>query len=726
MIFLIEWWEKVHNEISESEGYDYWPSEHERSESDFVDSENDAYDTVEEDDVIFVTSSVQENLGFMPNQSALVCVSSDSHNDTESLYSASSYDSTDHSKKQRFPEFNTEKDMACPSLKKNLIFATKEILRDAIRQYRRVERFSMSFKKNDNRRVHVVCSKWSCSWGCKLGFKNHCRPFISLDGCFLKGYYQGYILAAVGIDANDCIYPIAATVVESENRDSWQWFLQLLGEYLDMVNSHHVTFMSDKQKNVEGYKGKALKDTLWKAARATTVRDFDRAMSEIRGMSEDACNWLKSKDAAIWSKSHFSTRSKCDLLLNNFSEFFNKMILEARDKPILTMMEIIRTKMMHRISKNGEDIWKSSGLLCPKIQKKVDTLIRQAVRCWPSHTGGLRFEVAFGPSDQHVVDLKVRDCSCRKWGLTGIPCAHDVSVMLLIQERPDNYWEPVPSMELILPPIQRRPPGRPKKQRKKVRGNSRLNTPLPSATTHPAASIGPPPQFPLSSTAPHFTAAIFRRPSAAITQVSLLTTSITTKSISTFVQRKKIETAVGGQIPPPQQQPTPYHVRWMLQSPSPSENTVMQDSQESISSFTVIGAEAPSACHMAPRTENADQIVGGITVVNVLLVSDGLTGSTEKKKRGRPRKYGPDGTMTRALSPMSISSFILPVSGEFSSGGKQGKGRGSGYQIKHHKGMEMENLGDLVGTSVGTNFTPHIITVNPSEVCSNTGKRRFC
>ncbi|KAE8677423.1 AT-hook motif nuclear-localized protein 3 [Hibiscus syriacus] len=136
---------------------------------------------------------------------------------------------------------------------------------------------------------------------------------------------------------------------------------------------------------------------------------------------------------------------------------------------------------------------------------------------------------------------------------------------------------------------------------------------------------------------------------------------------------------------------------------------------ETNSGVTVIGAEAPSACHMAPRTENADQIVGGITVVNVPPVSYILTGSTEKKKRGRPRKYGPDGTMTRALSPMPISSSVLPVSSEFLSGGKQGRGRGSGYQIKHHKGMDMENLGDLAGTRVGTNFTPHIITVNPGE-----------
>ncbi|KAK8656091.1 hypothetical protein V6N13_108650 [Hibiscus sabdariffa] len=260
--------------------------------------------------------------------------------------------------------------------------------------------------------------------GCKLGFKNHCRPFISIDGCFLKGYYQGHILVVVGIDANDCIYPIAVAVVETETHGSWCWFLQLLAEDLGIVNFHHVIFMFDKQKglieslldlfpyakkrncvrhlysnfkNDESLKGKALKDALWKAARTTIVRDYEKAMAEIRRILEGAHNWLQSKGLITWSKSHFSTHSKCDTLLNNYLECFNKMIIDARDKPILTMVEIIRTKMMQRISKKAE----------------------AAQKCWPSHAGALRYKVAFGPSDQHVVDLEAGVCSCRKWDLTG-------------------------------------------------------------------------------------------------------------------------------------------------------------------------------------------------------------------------------------------------------------------------------------------------------------------
>ncbi|KAK8714245.1 hypothetical protein V6N13_149438 [Hibiscus sabdariffa] len=54
-----------------------------------------------------------------------------------------------------------------------------------------------------------------CMQAMNDGFKVGCRPIIGLDGCHLKGYYQGHLLAAMGIDADDSIYPIAFAVVEN-------------------------------------------------------------------------------------------------------------------------------------------------------------------------------------------------------------------------------------------------------------------------------------------------------------------------------------------------------------------------------------------------------------------------------------------------------------------------------------------------------------------------------
>ncbi|GAV60242.1 DUF296 domain-containing protein [Cephalotus follicularis] len=133
---------------------------------------------------------------------------------------------------------------------------------------------------------------------------------------------------------------------------------------------------------------------------------------------------------------------------------------------------------------------------------------------------------------------------------------------------------------------------------------------------------------------------------------------------------------------------------------------------EANSGVTVIGAEAPSAYHVAPRIENPSPMASppAVTTPSPISVGGVLSGTMGKKKRGRPRKYGPDGSV--ALSPMPISSSVPPVS-DFSAT-KRGRGW-SGSLEKKHKKMGMENLGDWAASSVGTNFTPHVINVNAGE-----------
>ncbi|XP_028758629.1 uncharacterized protein LOC114717580 [Neltuma alba] len=57
--------------------------------------------------------------------------------------------------------------------------------------------------RREFRRMYV------CFNACKVGWKAGCRPFIGLDGTFLKGKAKGILLTATGIDANDCLYPLA-------------------------------------------------------------------------------------------------------------------------------------------------------------------------------------------------------------------------------------------------------------------------------------------------------------------------------------------------------------------------------------------------------------------------------------------------------------------------------------------------------------------------------------
>lgn len=84
----------------------------------------------------------------------------------------------------------------------------------------------------------------------KEWFLAGCRPIIGLDGCHLKGVYGGQLLAAVGRDGNDNIYPLAMAVVEIENKDTWGWFMTELCNDIGRVEDMGWTFISDRQKGL--------------------------------------------------------------------------------------------------------------------------------------------------------------------------------------------------------------------------------------------------------------------------------------------------------------------------------------------------------------------------------------------------------------------------------------------------------------------------------------------
>ncbi|XP_044476634.1 AT-hook motif nuclear-localized protein 1-like isoform X2 [Mangifera indica] len=132
---------------------------------------------------------------------------------------------------------------------------------------------------------------------------------------------------------------------------------------------------------------------------------------------------------------------------------------------------------------------------------------------------------------------------------------------------------------------------------------------------------------------------------------------------------------------------------------------------------TVVGSDAPSDYHIAPRSENPTTNPNPEPASNSAPPLQPASAATfpGKKKRGRPRKYGPDSTITMALSPKPISSAApSPPVIDFSvSAVKQRKMKPASSASKSK--YEPENLGEWVACSVGANFTPHIITVNTGE-----------
>ncbi|XP_075080314.1 uncharacterized protein LOC142165835 [Nicotiana tabacum] len=168
-------------------------------------------------------------------------------------------------------------------------------------------------------------------------------------------------------------------IVEKECRESWAWFLNHLKLDLEIDDGANWTFMSDKQKGLKeafnevlpfvahrfcvrhlhnnfkraGFSGNTLINALWKVASATIVKWFDKCMLEMIDLDLAAASWLRDKSPSEWSRSHFS----------------EIMILEARDKPIITLLEKIRYLLMTRMQANRDKsaMW-SSDDICPRIK----------------------------------------------------------------------------------------------------------------------------------------------------------------------------------------------------------------------------------------------------------------------------------------------------------------------------------------------------------------------
>ncbi|KAH7857175.1 hypothetical protein Vadar_009876 [Vaccinium darrowii] len=317
------------------------------------------------------------------------------------------------------------------------------------------------------------------------------RPVIGIDGAISKGPMEAFY--SLMLMQTMVVYG----VVEKEKKKTWLWFLQLVGEDLDIVNSHAWTFMSDKQKglidavselfpnashrfcvrhlynNFKGnFKGLVLKDILWKASRATSIPAFRNAKEEMKKADLNAYKRLCERPPINWSRSHFSTFPKCDILLNNLSESFNSAILIARDQSIISMLERIRHILTEMVVKRR----------------------RQWRNAW----------VTFAPK-----------YTSWRWDLDGNPCIHAVAAYNLFDQEPldhvhqcyskatylktyDNMLAPLNGKELwttsltqvMLSPDVCRRVGRPKKARRREPEEEATVPPDPSVQETANATMG--------------------------------------------------------------------------------------------------------------------------------------------------------------------------------------------------------------------------------------------
>ncbi|GJR70437.1 FAR1-related sequence 5-like protein isoform X2 [Tanacetum coccineum] len=252
------------------------------------------------------------------------------------------------------------------------------------------------------RRIYV------CIGALKQGFKVGSRDILGVDGSFMKGPYPGQILTTIGLDSNNCIYPVTYGMVESESTSSWTWFLECIGEELDLHRMSNFTFILVGQKGVipaitnffpyvehifclrhihenmkQLFPRRAIKDLLWKCKTATNVPHFEKATQ----------------------------------------------LIDGRDKPIIVVLEYIREYLMKRIVIVQKVIDKSVRPITPNATNLFDQIMSDSSQCTVLCNGRTGYQVKGPKSDQCVVNMQFMTCTYRNWEITSMPCRHAVATI---------------------------------------------------------------------------------------------------------------------------------------------------------------------------------------------------------------------------------------------------------------------------------------------------------
>ncbi|KAK4257452.1 hypothetical protein QN277_007038 [Acacia crassicarpa] len=288
------------------------------------------------------------------------------------------------------------------------------------------------------------------------GFQAGCRPLLFLDSTPLKSKYHEVLLTATSLDGDDGAFPVALCIVDVENDDNWNWFLEQLK--LTIPTSQPLTFVSDWEKELKqtvlkvfenahhGYSMYHLLDSFKKSLRgpyhgegrpslpvnflsaAHTLRldGFKMFLEQIRKVSTTAYDWVMEVEPEQWASALFKGE-RYNHILVDVAELYTMWIDEVRELPITQKVEALGCKIMELINNRRAASSSWTSRLTPTKEELVldESLRAQGLKVLFS--SDTLFEVH--DDSVRVVNIEKWDCSCLRWKATRLPCCHAIAVL---------------------------------------------------------------------------------------------------------------------------------------------------------------------------------------------------------------------------------------------------------------------------------------------------------
>lgn len=126
--------------------------------------------------------------------------------------------------------------------------------------------------------------------------------------------------------------------------------------------------------------------------------------------------------------------------MNNVSEVFNRTILVARDKPILTMCEWIRNYLMNKNTSLRESIYRWKHIIMYRPRLILDKEVKNEGNWTQSWYGETMRQVEHVHTiHSFIVDTSKRTCTCNLWELVGILCRHAIFALRFKNQHPEEF-----------------------------------------------------------------------------------------------------------------------------------------------------------------------------------------------------------------------------------------------------------------------------------------------
>ncbi|XP_013726896.2 uncharacterized protein LOC106430665 [Brassica napus] len=313
-----------------------------------------------------------------------------------------------------------------------------------------------------------------------MGFE-YMRKVVVVDGTHLRGKYVGCLLTASAQDGNYQMFPLAIAIVDEENDNSWEWFFKNLQAFFP--NTNNIVFVSDRhsfiyyrlakvypeakhcacilhlKRNIRTYyKDKNLGFLVAKAGKAYRLADFYKNFNEIKHVNASCADYIIGIGFEHWARSHFPGR-RYNIMTSNIAESWNAVLREAREYPILALVEFIRAKLMSWFSARGSTISASLDKFTPKVMEIL----------------AANFESSAAAAI--VAKIKVDSLVAEEYTKNAMVAAYVGSVSPVIDT--DDIIELTGQLSELdmLRPSSRRPPGRPLKKPFLSRGQVRMKIP---------------------------------------------------------------------------------------------------------------------------------------------------------------------------------------------------------------------------------------------------------